>query len=148
MYMIGVALSVTLQERNMGWKMIIVILSATVCWGQKPDERLIGSVEGAALFKAYCAVCHGADGKGGGAMAKSLKVSPADLTHVSARNGGSFPAARLRRVISGEDVVAAGHGTREMPVWGPIFSVVDRDQDLGKVRIDNLTRYLEKLQAK
>jgi mono/diheme cytochrome c family protein len=129
-------------------KMTLVILSAAVCWGQKPDDRLIGSIEGPALFKSYCAVCHGADAKGGGPMAKSLKVSPADLTHISARNGGTFPMARLRKVISGEEAVSAGHGTREMPVWGPIFSVVDRDQDLGRVRVDNLTRYLQTLQAK
>jgi mono/diheme cytochrome c family protein len=134
--------------KNLGWKMTIVILCAAVCSGQKPDDRLIGSIEGPALFKAYCAVCHGADAKGGGPMAKSLKASPADLTRISARNGGTFPLARLRRVISGEEAVSAGHGTREMPVWGPIFSVVDRDQDLGHVRIDNLARYLETLQAK
>jgi hypothetical protein len=44
--------------------------------------------------------------------------------------------------------MSAGHRTREMPVWGPIFSQVDRDQDLGRVRIDNLARYLESLQTK
>jgi hypothetical protein len=44
--------------------------------------------------------------------------------------------------------MSAGHGTREMPVCGPIFSQVDRDQDLGRVRIDNLARYLESLQTK
>jgi len=44
--------------------------------------------------------------------------------------------------------MSAGHGTREMPVWGPIFSQVDRDQDLGRVRIDNLARYLASLQTK
>src|SRR5207248_2546632 len=113
----------------------------------EPD-RLIVSVEGPALFKAYCAVCHGADAKGSGPMANSLKALPADLTRISARNGGTFPLARLRRVISGEEVIPGGHGSREMPVWGPIFSQVDRDQDLGRVRVDNLARYLQTLQAK
>jgi mono/diheme cytochrome c family protein len=131
-----------------------LLFALTVAWGQsqatkapQPD-RVIGSIDGRTLFKAYCAVCHGADAKGGGPMAKSLKVSPSDLTHIAARNGGSFPLARMRRVISGEDAVSAGHGTREMPVWGPIFSQVDRDQDLGRVRVDNLARYIETLQAK
>ncbi|MGH9594482.1 MAG: c-type cytochrome [Bryobacteraceae bacterium] len=145
----------------MNWKHIILTslvfgggLFAVLVWGQNQEtnaaepDHLIGSIEGPALYKAYCAVCHGADAKGDGPMAKSLKASPADLTHISARNGGLFPTARLRRVISGEDPIAAGHGTREMPVWGPIFSQVERDQDLGRVRIDNLTKYLEKLQAK
>jgi len=81
-------------------------------------------------------------------MAKSLKSQPSDLTRIAARNGGTFPLSKLRRVIAGEEVIAAGHGTREMPVWGPFFSQVERDQDLGRVRVDNLARYLETLQAK
>jgi hypothetical protein len=59
-----------------------------------------------------------------------------------------FPLAKVRRVIAGEDPLPAGHGTLTMPVWGPIFSQVAWDQDLGRVRIDNLARYLESLQGK
>ena len=59
----------------------------------------------------------------------------------------TFPLARISRIISGEEQVPGGHGTREMPVWGPIFSHVDSDQDLGRVRIDNLARYLRELQV-
>ena len=55
-------------------------------------------------------------------MAKSLKVTPPDLTLISVRNGGKFPMARIQRIISGEEPLPAGHGTREMPLWGPIFS--------------------------
>jgi mono/diheme cytochrome c family protein len=36
---------------------------------------LINSLQGAELFKAYCAVCHGIDAKGNGPMAKSLKTA-------------------------------------------------------------------------
>jgi hypothetical protein len=81
-------------------------------------------------------------------MAKSLKRAPADLTRIAVRSGGTFPLARVRRVISGEETLDAGHGTREMPVWGPIFSQVEQDLDLGRVRVDNLARYLESLQVK
>jgi len=109
--------------------------------------RLIDSLQGASLYKAYCAVCHGEDAKGNGPMAKSLKGAPPDLTCISARNGGVFPLVRVRSLISGEEAVGAGHGTHEMPVWGPIFSQVGQDQDLGRVRIDNLARYLESLQT-
>ena len=120
---------------------------------QNPKEedkstRLIDSIQGPALYRAYCAVCHGTDAKGSGPMAKALKKAPGDLTHIAARNGGEFPLARVRNVISGEEVLSSGHGTREMPVWGPIFSQVGPDQDLGRVRIDNLARYLESLQSK
>lgn len=110
--------------------------------------RLIDSVQGAELYKAYCAVCHGRDAKGDGPMAKSLKSAPADLTRISARNDGSFPVTQVRRVISGEQPLGAGHGTREMPIWGPIFSQVGPDVDLGRLRIDNLARYIESLQTK
>jgi len=115
--------------------------------GDQPT-RLLDSLKGADLYKAYCAVCHGIDAKGNGPMAKSLKSAPADLTRIAARSGGHFPLARVRRVISGAEARSTEHGTREMPVWGPIFSQVDRDQDLGGVRIDNLARYLESLQIR
>lgn len=110
--------------------------------------RLIDSIQGPNLFRAYCAVCHGANAKGGGPMAKALKTAPPDLTRITARNNGMFPLAKVRRIISGEDSLGAGHGTKEMPVWGPIFSQVSWDLDLGRVRIDNLARYLETLQGK
>ena len=55
---------------------------------------------------------------------------------------------RVEGIISGEVVLSSGHGTREMPIWGSIFSQVGRDTDMGRVRIDNLARYLESIQAK
>jgi mono/diheme cytochrome c family protein len=117
----------------------------------RPDAanqiQLINSIKGADLFKAYCASCHGADAKGNGPMANSLKVKPPDLTRISERNSGTFPFVRIQRIISGEQQLVSGHGSREMPVWGPIFSQVTRDDmDLGRVRIDNLTRYLQGIQ--
>jgi len=132
------------------------VLLVALCSGQSQKgppppatpDRVISSIEGPVLYRMYCAVCHGVDAKGGGPMAKSLKSQPSDLTRIAARNGGTFPLSKLRRVIAGEEVIAAGHGTREMPVWGPFFSQVERDQDLGRVRVDNLARYLETLQAK
>ena|SRR5579863_6339417 len=114
---------------------------------QAKQETLIPSIEGPALYKAYCAVCHGSDARGSGPMASALKVQPPDLTRIAERNGGAFPMARVEHIISGEQVLSSGHGTREMPVWGPVFSQVDRDQDLGRVRIDNLTRYLKDMQT-
>jgi mono/diheme cytochrome c family protein len=110
------------------------------------QSRLIDSMQGPDLYKAYCASCHGSLGKGDGPMAKALKVTPSDLTRISARNGGTFPLVRMSRIISGEEQLPGGHGTHEMPVWGPIFSQVDADQDLGKIRIDNLARYLRNMQ--
>jgi len=126
------------------------LLPWSSAWAQSPraaeQAPLIESIQGPALFKAYCASCHGADGRGAGPMAKSLKVPPADLTRISMRNGGKFPLVRIEGIIAGEEQLPGGHGSREMPVWGPIFSHVERDQDRGRVRIDNLARYLRDIQ--
>ena len=54
---------------------------------------------GQALFHEYCSQCHGADGTGGGPMAKVLRTPPADLTSIKQRAQGTFPAARIVEVI-------------------------------------------------
>ncbi|HTC87234.1 MAG TPA: c-type cytochrome [Bryobacteraceae bacterium] len=109
---------------------------------------LIASIRGDNLYKTYCASCHGDDAKGSGPMAAWLKVPPPDLTRIAARNGGTFPLERVDRIIAGEEALPSGHGTRAMPLWGPVFSQVTRDQDLGRVRIDNLARYLRDIQRR
>jgi mono/diheme cytochrome c family protein len=127
----------------------IAVAIIGIAWGvQRADpakERLIASMQGPTLYEAYCAACHGPDAKGNGPAASTLKLTPADLTRISARNGGKFPLMRVERIISGEEE-RRGHGA--MPEWGPFFSEVGRDQDLGRVRIDNLARYLRDIQAK
>jgi mono/diheme cytochrome c family protein len=121
------------------------ILASTIAWSQQPQEQ-VDSIQGAVLYKAYCAVCHGVDARGNGPMAASLRVSPPDLTRYAARRGGTVFRAEMRRTILGpRDGVA--HGTSEMPIWGPTFSEVGLgDRDMGQVRADNLVRYLESLQ--
>ena len=105
-----------------------------------------GLLQGPALFKAYCAVCHGNGGRGDGPMAASVRASVPDLTHIAMRNGGRFPSQRVQKIISGEAQAGITHGTREMPVWGPVFSEVTRDRDIGRIRIYNLAKYLEQIQ--
>ncbi|HXE65228.1 MAG TPA: cytochrome c [Bryobacteraceae bacterium] len=107
---------------------------------------LIDSMDGSTLYRAYCATCHGLDGKGVGPMTKWLAITSPDLTRISARSGGKFPLARVQKVISGQGETTPGHGTREMPVWGPIFSQVERDQDLRLMRVYSLAKYLETIQ--
>jgi mono/diheme cytochrome c family protein len=114
-----------------------------------PEEKqLIESLDGPALFQAYCATCHGREATGKGPAASALKTAPPDLTRISERNGGKFPFRRIEKIISGEGLDLESHGNREMPIWGPIFGQIAWDQDFGSVRIYRITKYLESLQAK
>jgi mono/diheme cytochrome c family protein len=109
-------------------------------------QQLIRSVAGPDLFRAYCASCHSSDAKGHGPAAGALKGEVPDLTALARHNKGVFPAARVRAAILGDDVIAA-HGSRDMPVWGPIFHQIEDDVDRGNVRLENLVKYLESIQS-
>lgn len=111
------------------------------------EGKVIDTLDGLTLYATYCAVCHGRDAKGDGPMAKLLVAKTPDLTRIAQRHGGKFSRAQIDAIISGEADVPS-HGTREMPIWGPVFSKVSRDMDLGRVRVDNVARYLESLQEK
>src|SRR5579872_7071818 len=87
---------------------------------QHTTVKSTSPASGEEMFKTYCAVCHGTDGKGGGPAASALKVPPADLTQLSKKNGGKFPALKVMSAIRGEGDLPA-HGTKEMPVWGSLF---------------------------
>ena len=104
----------------------------------------ISAARGPEMFRAYCAVCHGVDGRGGGPAAASLKKRPADLTQLSRKNNGKFPKVRVGNVIQGNDIVAS-HGSRDMPIWGSVFRTMG-DSATVKLRVDNLTAFLESLQ--
>ena len=111
-----------------------------------PKERLIASIQGPALStKLIARHVMVRKPRAMGPWPRRSRFPPADLTRISARNGGTFPLMRIERIISGEEE-RRGHGA--MPAWGPVFSEIGRDQDLGRVRIDNLARYLRDIQAK
>jgi len=91
-------------------------------------------------------MCHGSDAKGGGPFSPQLKTWPPDLTQLKKKNHGVYPSLHIAEVIDGEFDRPA-HGSREMPVWGPVFrSVAHGRGDSAQRRIDNLVKYLESLQ--
>ena len=105
-------------------------------------------VSGNDMYTAYCAVCHGADGKGGGPAASALKVPPTDLTLLSKNNGGKYPALKVSSSIRGESALPA-HGSKDMPIWGHLFwSMSSGHESEVQQRVANLTKYIESLQAK
>jgi hypothetical protein len=86
------------------------------------------------------------DAKGAGPAAAALKAKVPDLTLLSRNNRKQFPTVRVRQAIMGDRVMAV-HGSREMPIWGPIFHQVESDMDWGNVRLSNLVQYLQSIQS-
>ncbi len=112
--------------------------------------------EAAEDFRTYCSVCHGRNGKGRGPVASELKTPPADLTIISDRAGGSFPAETVYKKVEGLDMPLA-HGTTEMPIWGALFVrqavgegvLIEDAKTAARVatdRIRRLVKYLETIQ--
>jgi mono/diheme cytochrome c family protein len=127
--------------------------SSTPPQAGKPEVKKVAPAytspsSGKEMYLAYCASCHGADGKGNGPAAPALKTPATNLTQLAAKNGGTFPDAHIMQVIRGDSMTAA-HGNKDMPVWGPVFlQLAGHDTAQVQQRIRNLTRYLESIQAK
>jgi mono/diheme cytochrome c family protein len=138
--------------------LLFVFLAATVAAGIEYANAATASVvvqtprtaatNGKQMYGSYCASCHGVDGKGAGPAAVALKVRPSDLTVLSKNNGGKFPAAHVISVLQ-FGAENSAHGTAEMPVWGPVLGGMNQTApELRTLRVSNLSRYLESLQAK
>jgi mono/diheme cytochrome c family protein len=100
---------------------------------------------GPKMFQAYCSSCHGADAKGNGPMANSLKAQPKDLTQLAVHNGGKFPAEKIMGLLGNMPGTEA-HGSKEMPVWGDVLRSVERPEAV-KLRLMNITTYLKSIQV-
>ena len=106
---------------------------------------------GKSEYESSCASCHGASGKGDGAMVGMLTKPPSDLTTLARRNGGVFPVQRISEMIDGRTSVMIGsHGAREMPIWGQVYRSEDtQPRDLhARNRISALVDYLARIQGK
>ena len=100
---------------------------------------------GEEMFNMYCAVCHGKDGKSGGPATPALKKAPSDLTQLTKKNNGKFPGPAVAQSINGEQSIVA-HGSKDMPVWGALFRQTGQNESEVRLRIANLTRYIEAMQ--
>jgi mono/diheme cytochrome c family protein len=138
-------------RRLLSWAVVAgVALSVPAAAGAQKIERKpaqpIASVEGVDTFRAYCAVCHGADAKGNGPAAKALSKAPADLTTIAKRHG-AFSQSDVESTILGSSEMIS-HGTREMPIWGPVFRAVSgNDPSFAKLRLANVVSYLKSIQT-
>lgn len=146
-----------MHTRKSGWLVPAIILGAmTFALAQNSAKTEIKHVpikptspaSGAQMYKTYCAVCHGLDGKGKGPAAEALKVPPSDLTTMAIRNGGKYPALKVSAIIRGEEVLAA-HGTKDMPIWGDLFWNISGGHETEvQQRVTNLNKHIESMQKK
>ena len=115
---------------------------------QKVQTEMPNVASGKQTYMEYCAACHGDDGKGMGPAASALKTPPSDLTALAMRHAGRFPEEYVAEIMRFGKPIQA-HGSADMPVWGPIFGVRDKFNEVAvRRRIKNLCDYLATLQEK
>ena len=112
----------------------------SVTQGANKEDR------GQKLYMQYCASCHGADGKGGGPVAPSLKTFIPDLTTIEKREG-KFDQNKVQQIISGE-IGYTAHGQKDMPVWGYIFRQKAGGQMVATANVFALAKYIKSIQQK
>jgi mono/diheme cytochrome c family protein len=112
-----------------------------------PVER-VNPTDGKQMYSSYCAPCHGTDGRGNGPVASVLRSQPTDLTALAKANKGKFPDVHVIAVLQfGSELPA--HGSAQMPVWGPLLGKISNVHNQeAQLRINNLSRYLQSIQAK
>jgi mono/diheme cytochrome c family protein len=143
---------------HMLWLQIIVLGSALLSTfglaraqaksAQKPGAKPANLASGKETFLKYCASCHGQDAKGSSPAAMALKPPPPDLTTLSKRHEGKYPAGYVSALLKFGKNFAA-HGSEDMPVWGPRFATIDPVRDpTGQQHIDDVVAYIESNQSK
>ena len=103
---------------TMGLLTLIAVTATEVSASPPP------AYEGRKLYVSYCQLCHGTDGKGGGPLAKVMKISPADLTTTVRSRSDTI----LTRIITGEGRQTITGRDRHnllsesMPEWKDVFT--------------------------
>lgn len=140
------------MNRTIMFGVLLVVISIASGEGKqavnKVQTEMPDVASGKKTYMQYCAACHGADGKGMGPAASALKTPPSDLTALAKRHAGRFPEECVTEIMRFGKPIQA-HGSVDMPVWGPIFGVRDKFNEVAvRRRIKNLCNYLATLQEK
>lgn len=104
---------------------LLIIAVAAVVFAVFPVQAQSNPTDGAALFKAKCAMCHGPDGAGNTPMGKKLNVR--DLR-----------SAEVQKQSDTDLMHVIGQGKAKMPAFGKSLSedqikvLVSRIRELGK----------------
>jgi len=144
-----------MRFRRLSCLVALALIAAFLSTGQeaKPTVKhttapTTSPASGKEMFMSYCASCHGKDAKGDGPATSALKQAPADLTMLARQNGGKYPSDKVTSILRGQTKLVA-HGDQEMPVWGPVFWKMSQGhEEQLQMRIANLNKYIESLQAK
>jgi len=102
---------------------------------------------GSEMYAKYCAVCHGVTGKGDGPAASEFKDPPTDLTMLAKHHNGKYPAESVYNTLS-FGTSAPAHGNIDMPIWNSLFWSIDKTEGATSIRMNNLVKYIESMQAK
>ena len=101
-----------------------LLLAACMCERHQPTS--LAGYSGGRLYTVLCAGCHGLDARGNGPIAPYISVVPPDLTHISARHNGKFPASEIYQIVDGQADLPSRE-RRHMPIWG--YELFDSDLD-------------------
>ncbi|MCA0955019.1 c-type cytochrome [Mameliella sediminis] len=131
---------------------MIGMAAALTLAGCVEDTAMPGASDGRGLFMENCAICHGADGKGNGQMARAMTPPPQNLTLIKVRNGDVFPRAKVMSIIDG--YARSDRSASWMPEFGELLEgdLVPYDSGDGKPtptprKLVALAEYLESIQA-
>jgi mono/diheme cytochrome c family protein len=133
----------------------LLLLAACLAMAQTPTKAPANgsgaeprdAAAGRNTYLTYCASCHGENLRGAGLAASALKTQPPDLTTLAKRHDGKFPYEYVAGVVRFGKPISA-HGSPDMPIWGPIFSMVDFNEVNIRQRIKNLCEFLATQQEK
>jgi mono/diheme cytochrome c family protein len=118
----------------------LIVLAAALTGCDRADTS-VKVDEGAALFAANCAVCHGPAGDVRNADMHDADTP--DLRKIAKESpGGRLPRAAMAEIIDGRRVIE-GHA-RSMPTWGETLG--QGDDTVAKEKIDKLIAYIESIQ--
>jgi hypothetical protein len=119
---------------------------------KKVPIKPTSAASGEEMYISYCAACHGTSGKGDGPAASEFKTPPTNLTIICPKSQcGQFPSGYIAQVIENGPQDAKAHGSKDMPVWGSLFRSLhstSSTDSMVKLRINNLSKYIETLQVK
>lgn len=123
------------------------LVAAAMIAACAPEGR---SGTGREVYLTLCADCHGPTGKGEGPAMTGLPSVPADLTRITARNGGVFPKNQTMGRIYGYTM---GKSEDHMPAFGDLlegesvlYDAGDGLQTPTPWRLVALIEYLETIQ--